>query len=336
MQGHPPQRFAVAPMMDWTDAHFRRFARICSRRALLYTEMVPVEGLWHAGAGRFLLDERDIAPVAVQFGGSDPGRLAHAAAQAEAYGYAEVNLNVGCPSDRVKSGRFGACLMAEPEHVAELVAAMLDATRLPVTVKTRIGIDQLDSYEHLARFVETVASAGCRRFIVHARKAWLSGLSPKENREIPPLDHGRVRRLKADFPHLEVVVNGGIADLDQALQLLDGLDGVMLGRSAYQNPALLEGVDRRLYGDAAVVRPQEELVRAYLPYVERRLAAGERLSRMARHLVGLFQGRPGARQWRRHLSEAGARRGAGVEVIEQALARVCTDEAPQPAMEAGG
>ena len=244
-------------MMDWTDAHFRRFARICSRRALLYTEMVPAEGLWHAGAERFLVDERDLAPVAVQFGGSEPLRLAHAAAQAEAYGYAEVNLNVGCPSDRVKSGRFGACLMAEPEQVAELVAAMGEATRLPVTVKTRIGIDELDSYEHLAGFVETVAGAGCGRFIVHARKAWLSGLSPKQNREIPPLDYDRVRRLKADFPHLEVVLNGGIADLEAAAGLLEEVDGVMLGRSAYQNPGLLEAVDRRLFGEAGSPRPQE-------------------------------------------------------------------------------
>ena len=317
-------------MMDWTDAHFRRFARICSRRALLYTEMVPAEGLWHAGAERFLVDERDIGPVAVQFGGAEPARLAHAAAQAEAYGYAEVNLNVGCPSDRVKSGRFGACLMAEPEHVAELVAAMTEGTRLPVTVKTRIGIDELDSYEHLAGFVETVARAGCGRFIVHARKAWLSGLSPKQNREIPPLDYGRVRRLKADFPHLEVVLNGGIADLDAAAGLLDDVDGVMLGRCAYQNPGLLEAVDRQLFGESGPPRLQEELVREYLPYVEQRLAAGERLSRMARHLVGLFQGRPGARQWRRHLSEAGARRGAGVEVIEQALSRVGPEATPPP------
>jgi tRNA-dihydrouridine synthase A len=317
------RRLSVAPMMDWTDPDDRFLLRLCSRHTLLYTEMVPAQAVWHGRAERFLAYNQEEHPVAVQFGGADSQQLARCAELAQSYGYDEVNLNVGCPSDRVQAGRFGACLMAEPELVAELVAAMRAKTHLPVTVKTRIGIDDLDRYEHLTRFVERVAEAGCRTFIVHARKAWLQGLSPKENREIPPLHYDRVYALKRDFPQLEIILNGGITSLDAAAMALDELDGAMIGREAYQHPYLLATADRRIFGDAdAPIPTREAILERYLVHVERRLAQGVRLSRMTRHLVGLFHGLPGARQWRRHLSETGSRPGAGPEVIRDAAALV--------------
>jgi len=312
-------------MMDWTDRHDRYLLRQISGRTLLYTEMVPAAAVWYRKAERFLAFDAAEHPVAVQFGGSDPDQLAFCVEQAERFGFDEVNLNIGCPSDRVQSGRFGACLMAEPDLVAAGVAAMKHSTRLPVTVKTRIGIDHLDEYAHLRRFVETVAEAGCTTFIVHARKAWLKGLSPKENREKPPLQYERVYRLKADFPELEIVLNGGVRSLDEAQRHLRAVDGVMVGREAYQNPFFLAEADRRIFGASGPAPSRHEVVRRYLAYVERRLEEGIRLSRMARHMVGLFQGQPGARAWRRHLSEAGARRDAGSEVIRTAAAMVPED-----------
>lgn len=309
-------------MMEWTDPHDRFFLRLCSQHTLLYTEMVPAQAVWHAKAERFLAYNREEHPVAVQFGGSEPAHLALCARLAEEHGYDEVNLNVGCPSDRVQSGRFGACLMAEPELVAELVDVMRGNTRLPVTVKTRIGIDDMEDYDGLARFVETVHSAGCRTFIVHARKAWLQGLSPKENREIPPLRYELVHRLKQDYPGLEIVINGGVRSLDQAQAQLERVDGVMIGREAYQNPYMLVEADARVFGDSRPRPTRHELVEAYLPYVERQLSAGTRLTRMSRHIIGLFQGVPGAKGWRRYLSENAPKPGAGSEVIREALARV--------------
>lgn len=313
------RRLSIAPMMGCTDPHERYFLRLCSRHILLYTEMVPAQAVWHGRGERLLAYNSEEHPVAVQFGGSDPRQLAYCARMAEVYGYDEVNLNIGCPSERVQAGRFGACLMAEPSLVAELIAAMRQATTLPVTVKTRIGIDQQDDYATLTQFVETVAGSGCRTFIVHARKAWLKGLSPKENRERPALRYDRVHRLKRDFPELEIVINGGICTLEQAEEQLAAVDGVMLGRAAYQNPYLLAKVDAQLFGDPRPVPTRHDLVQAYLPYVERQLAGGVRLSCMTRHILGLYQGIPGARTWRSQLSERGARCGAGAEVIRQAL-----------------
>lgn len=316
------RRLSVAPMMDWTDRHDRYLLRLISRNALLYTEMVPAVAIWYGKADHLLRYNAAEHPVAVQFGGSDPAQLAFAASEAERFGYDEVNLNVGCPSDRVQSGRFGACLMAEPDTVAECVAAMSRATALPVTVKTRIGIDDMDEYTDLCRFVERVAAAGCRTFIIHARKAWLQGLSPKENREKPPLNYERVYQLKAEFPELEIILNGGVTTLDAALGHLAALDGVMIGREAYQNPYMLADADRRIFGEPSAARSRHDIVRAYTGYVRAELAAGTRLSRMSRHLVGLFHGVPGGKAWRRHLSTAGNRPEAGAEVLEQAAALV--------------
>ncbi|WP_421621253.1 tRNA dihydrouridine(20/20a) synthase DusA [Alkalilimnicola ehrlichii] len=324
----PDRRLSVAPMMEWTDRHARYFLRLLAPRTLLFTEMVPALAVWHNDPERFLAYSAAERPLAVQFGGSDPEQLAHCARLAEAWGYDEVNLNVGCPSDRVQAGAFGACLMADPGRVAGCVAAMAESTRLPVTVKHRIGVDHLDSYDHLAGFVDQVAAAGCRTFYVHARKAWLQGLSPKENREIPPLDYGRVYRLKRDFPALEVILNGGITRTETLLEILDrGLDGAMVGREAYTNPWALAGWDRALFGAAGAGVPgRHAAVRAFLPYVETELAGGARLQHLARHILGLFNGCPGGRRWRRHISEQAHRSGAGPEVLEQALALV--PEAP--------
>jgi tRNA-dihydrouridine synthase A len=308
-------------MMDWTDRHCRYFHRLLTRRALLYTEMVTAEAVLHGDRGRLLGFSPEEHPVALQLGGSDPARLAAAAAIGADCGYDEINLNVGCPSDRVQEGRFGACLMAEPERVATCVAAMRARvpSRIPITVKCRIGIDEQDSEAGLERFVTTVAGAGCRTFIVHARKAWLQGLSPKENREVPPLDYGRVYRLKAAHPELEVVINGGIASLDEAEAHLEKVDGVALGRAAYQNPYLLAEVDRRLFGDARVTPSRREVVEALIAYAERHLAAGGRLNNVARHVLGLYHGQPRARAFRRHLSQRAPRDGAGAGTLLEAL-----------------
>lgn len=316
------RRFCVAPMMDWTDRHCRYFLRLISKHAYLYTEMVTTGAILHGDTERLLQFHPAEHPLALQLGGSDPRELAACARIAAGYGYDEINLNVGCPSDRVQTGRFGACLMAEPALVAECVAAMSEASPLPVTVKTRIGIDEHDSYEFLLHFVTAVAAAGCRTFIIHARKAWLHGLSPKENRAIPPLHYDVVYRLKQDLPHLEIILNGGIADLNAALQHLQKVDGVMLGRAAYHNPYLLAEVDRRVFGSHQPPSDRHQVIERLLPYAAQELAKGARLHHITRHILGLFQGMPGARAWRRYLSEYSHGETAGIEVIQLAAALV--------------
>ncbi len=313
------RRLSVAPMMDRTDRHDRFFLRLISGRALLYTEMIPAGAIVHGERARFLAFDPVERPLALQVGGADPDDLALCAGAAADYGYDEINLNIGCPSDRVQNARFGACLMDEPEVVARGVAAMAAACDLPVTVKTRIGIDDRDSYEDLKGFVETVAAAGCRSFTIHARKAWLKGLSPKQNREVPPLDHGRVYRLKEDLPGLEIVLNGGVVSLDEAEAHLARVDGVMIGRAAYQDPYILAEVDQRFFGAKRPPPGREEVVRGLLPYARDLRARGVPLKVLTRHILGLFNGLPGARLWRRHLSETAHSQGAGPEVIEQAL-----------------
>lgn len=313
------RRFSIAPMLDWTDRHCRYFHRLMSRHALLYTEMVTTGAILNGGADRHLQFNHEEHPLALQLGGSDPADLARCAKIAEDYGYDEVNLNVGCPSDKVQNGRFGACLMAEPRLVAECVAAMREAVTIPVTVKSRIGIDERDSYQELTDFIVTVAEAGCETFIVHARKAWLSGLSPKENREVPPLRYDVVFQLKRDFPALEIVINGGITRLDEAESLLTQVDGVMVGREAYHNPYLLADVDRRLFGDERPILSRQDVVRMLVPYIERQLAQGVRFNSISRHVLGLFHGVGGARAWRRHISENATKPGADARVILDAL-----------------
>ncbi len=306
-------------MMEWTDRHCRYFHRQLSRHARLYTEMVTAPAIIHGKRDKLLGFDPAEHPVALQIGGSDPRELAEAARIGEGFGYDEINLNVGCPSDRVQAGRFGACLMAEPALVADCVAAMRAVVRVPVTVKCRIGIDDQDSEADFARFVDTVAAGGCKTFIVHARKAWLNGLSPKENRDIPPLDYSRVYRLKSDRSDLTISINGGIANLAQAKAHLANVDGVMLGRAAYQNPALLLAVDERLFGaPPRGANPAVPILRM-VPYIERELARGERLSSITRHMLGLAQGIPGARAFRRHLTEGAIRPGAGLEIVFEAL-----------------
>jgi tRNA-dihydrouridine synthase A len=316
------RRLSIAPMMDCTDRHCRYFLRLIARRALLYTEMIPTGAILHGPRARVLRFDPAEHPVALQLGGADPDELARAAAFGAAAGYDEINLNVGCPSDRVQSARFGACLMAEPELVAACVRAMRAAAGLPVTVKTRIGIDAQDDYDFLRRFVATIAEAGCGTVIVHARKAWLSGLSPKENREIPPLRYELVHRLKQDFPALEVILNGGIRTLELARAALTHIDGVMLGREAYQNPYVLAAWERELYASDEPLPERVEIVHRLLPYTGRELAEGTPLRAITRHILGLFNGLPGARAWRRHLSEAAHREGAGPEILLEALARI--------------
>lgn len=312
-------RFCVAPMLDWTDRHCRYFHRLLSQHAVLYTEMVTTGALLHGDRERFLAFNKAEQPLALQLGGSQAQDLALCSRMAEDYGYNEVNLNVGCPSDRVQNGRFGACLMAEPQLVGDCVAAMMAATAVPITVKSRIGIDDRDSYPELHAFIATVAAAGCRTFIVHARKAWLSGLSPKQNREIPPLRYDWVIQLKRDFPQLEIIINGGITDLGQAEELLHSVDGVMVGREAYHNPYLLATVDQQLYGSQQQPLSRLEVVDLLLPYVQAHVHAGGRVHSIARHILGLFHGEPGARGWRRYLSEHANLRGADEQVIVAAL-----------------
>nr|WP_278250724.1 tRNA dihydrouridine(20/20a) synthase DusA [Shewanella sp. 4t3-1-2LB] len=308
------RRFSVAPMLDWTDRHYRYFARLMSSQALLYTEMVTTGAILF-GKGDYLECNEAEHPLALQLGGSDPQALAQCARIAEERGYDEVNLNVGCPSDRVQNGRFGACLMAEPQLVADCVNAMQQQVSIPVTVKTRIGIDEQDSYPFLTDFVGKVSEAGCDTFIIHARKAWLQGLSPKENREIPPLDYPRVYQLKQDFPALNISINGGIKSWDDITQHLQQLDGVMVGREAYQNPYLLAEVDQRLFGMNRALLSRDEVVDAMLPYVAQHLQVGGRLNHITRHLTGLYQGVAGGRSWRRYLSENAHKPDAGIEVL---------------------
>jgi len=316
------RRLSVAPMMDWTDRFCRRFHRVLTRRALLYTEMVPTGAILRGQRERFLAFDPVEKPLALQLGGADPVALAECAAIAEDWGYDEVNLNVGCPSDRVQNARFGACLMAEPKLVARCVEQMQAATDIPVTVKHRVGIDEQDSYEELKGFVATVAAVGCRSFTVHARKAWLQGLSPKQNREIPPLRYEMVQRLKQDFPELEIVINGGITSLEIAAEQLRQLDGVMRGRAAYQDPWVLAEVDSRIFGEEDPVGSRAEAVQALLPWLKDAHERGVPVKAVTRHVLGLFNGLPGARTWRRHLSEKASRQDAGPEIVEEALAYV--------------
>jgi len=318
----PDRRISVAPMMDWTDRHCRAFHRVLTKRALLYTEMAVDKAVIHGDRDKLIGFDPAEHPVAIQLGGSDPADLAKASRIAEGFGYAEINLNVGCPSDRVQSGRFGACLMQEPGLVAACVSAMRDAVSVPVTVKCRIGVDEQEPETALFAFVDTVAAAGIGSFTVHARKAWLKGLSPKENRTVPPLDYDLVRRLKAERPDLEIILNGGLETLDQAVAESAPLDGMMIGRAAYHTPWILAEADSRLFGDADPVATRLEAVEAYRPYLARQLEAGTRLHDMTRHMLGLFAGQPGARLWRRILSEKAPKRGAGLEVIDEALAAV--------------
>jgi tRNA-dihydrouridine synthase A len=313
-------RFAVAPMMDWTDRHCRSFHRQLTRRALLYTEMITAEAVIHGDRQRLLGFSPEEQPLALQLGGADPARLAKAAAVAADYGYDEINLNVGCPSDRVQSGTFGACLMRTPALVADCVAAMKAAVAIPVTVKCRLGVDEQDTEIALDQLADAVVAAGADALWVHARKAWLEGLSPKENRDVPPLDYARVYRLKQRLPHVFVGINGGIATLDEAEAHLAHVDGVMLGRAAYHHPEILAAVDARFYGDDTDQRDGRAAVEALIPYIERELAAGTRLSHITRHMLGLFHGAPNARAWRRILTVESIRPGAGVEVVRRALA----------------
>ncbi|WP_085344373.1 tRNA dihydrouridine(20/20a) synthase DusA [Vibrio sp. ArtGut-C1] len=318
----PSSRLSVAPMLDWTDRHCRYFHRLMTKETLLYTEMVTTGAIIH-GKGDFLAYNEEEHPLALQLGGSNPEDLAKCAKLAQERGYDEVNLNVGCPSDRVQNGRFGACLMAEPQLVSDCVAAMKDVVDIPVTVKTRIGIDDHDSYEFLTDFVSIVSEkGGCEQFTIHARKAWLSGLSPKENREIPPLDYPRAYQLKQDFSHLTIAINGGVKSLEEAKVHLQHLDGVMIGREAYQSPYLLASVDQELFGSNAPVKKRSEIVEEMYPYIEAQLAKGAYLGHITRHMLGLFQSMPGARQWRRHISENAHKPGSGLEVLQDALAKI--------------
>ncbi|MDX1335355.1 MAG: tRNA dihydrouridine(20/20a) synthase DusA [Gammaproteobacteria bacterium] len=317
-----PRRFCVAPMLDWTDRHDRYFMRLISRHAWLYTEMVTTGAIIHGDRDRHLAFNEAEHPVALQLGGSEPADMAECARIGQDYGYDEININVGCPSERVHKGSFGACLMATPETVAECVDSMRQAVDIPVTIKTRIGIDEQEDYEHLHNFVRINREAGCRIFIVHARKAWLKGLSPKENREVPPLRYTLVYQLKQEFPDLEIIINGGLQDLDMAEQQLEHVDGVMLGRAVYHDPWLLSEVDRRFYGDDHEVASARKIIEQMYPYIEELIRDGGQLKYVTRHMLGMFHGRPGAKLWRRTLSEKAYREGAGIEVVEEALSHL--------------
>ncbi len=309
-------------MMDWTDRHDRYFLRLISQQALLYTEMVTTGAIIYGDQQRHLAFDPAEQPLALQLGGSDPADLATCCKIAEDYGYQEINLNCGCPSDRVQNGRFGACLMAEPETVAACITAMKEATTLPVTVKNRIGIDDLDSYDHLKHFIKTVSEAGCETFIIHARKAWLTGLSPKENRTIPPLQYELVYRLKEELPELEIIINGGIQTIEEIDDHLRYVDGVMIGREAYQNPYFLAEIDGRYYGISDDAPSRQDVIENILPYIDREMERGVPLKSITRHMLGLFQGRPGAKAWRRYISENAHLPGADQSVLTEAASKV--------------
>ncbi|CAA0088152.1 tRNA-dihydrouridine(20/20a) synthase [Zhongshania aliphaticivorans] len=313
------RRFCVAPMLDWSDRHCRVFWRQLTTEAVLYTEMVTTGALLHGDVGRHLNFSDIEHPVALQLGGSDPAALASSVKLAEQWGYDEINLNCGCPSDRVQNGFFGACLMSRPSLVADCVKAMKDVTALPVTVKHRIGIDDQEGYGPLQDFVSAIYDAGTDAIIVHARKAWLQGLSPKENREIPPLNYDLVHKLKVDFPDLDVIINGGLQTIPEAASQLSYVDGIMMGRSAYQTPYLLAEVDQQFYGINRQVAARNQVVRDMFPYIESELALGTRLNHITRHLLGIFNGQPGGRLFRRYISEHAHRPNAGIEVLEHAL-----------------
>ncbi len=313
---------SVAPMLDWSTSHCRYFHRLLTKQTLLYSEMVTTGAIIHGDRQRHLSFNQEEQPIALQLGGSSPKDLALCSKIAEDYAYNEVNLNVGCPSDRVQNGRFGACLMAEPQLVAECIDAMQAATLLPVTVKSRIGIDDLDSYEALVNFIEIVSATGCKTFILHARKAWLSGLSPKQNREVPPLRYDIVQQIKQDFPHLEIIINGGIKSIEQTEALLQSLDGVMIGREAYHNPYLLAEVDALFFKQSTAIKTRQEIVLELIPYIQSQLSVGVKLHSITRHILGLFHGVAGARAWRRELSEKAPKAGADEQVVLQALSLV--------------
>ncbi len=313
-------RLSVAPMMDWTDRHCRVFHRLLAPHARLYTEMVHAQAVIHGDRDRLLGFDAVEHPLALQLGGSDPAHLAQACAIGAQWGYDEINLNVGCPSDRVQAGRFGACLMREPALVADCVAAMIAASAVPVTVKCRLGVDEMEDYEVFRAFVDTVAATGCGTFVVHARKAWLQGLSPKENREIPPLRHDWVRRLKSERPGLRIVANGGLATVEEAVAALEGVDGVMIGRAAYHEPYRLHLMDRAMFAPDVAPLSRGELLRALRPYAEACLARGMAIKHLTRHVLGLFHGQPGGRAFRQVLSEGAPRAGADWSLVERALA----------------
>jgi tRNA-dihydrouridine synthase A len=315
----PNRRFTAAPMMDWSDSHCRSFWRLLTKEAVFYSEMITTGAIIHGDRKRFLDFNACEHPLALQLGGSDPKALAECARIAEGWGYNEVNLNCGCPSDRVQNNMIGACLMAEPQLVAECISAMQAAVKIPVTIKHRIGIDDMEDYAGLINFVSTVAETGCKTFIVHARKAWLKGLSPKENREVPPLQYDKVVQLKKDYPALEIIINGGITNLDQSLHLLKEVDGVMLGREIYSNPYLLAEVDQKIYGLKTAIPTRKEVMESFKEYAEEQIQKGVRLSYMTRHILGLYHGTPGARKFRRVISEQAHKPNAGIEVLEQAL-----------------
>jgi tRNA-dihydrouridine synthase A len=313
---HP---LSVAPMMDRTDRHCRYFFRQISKRILLYTEMVTSAAILHGDREKLLGFDRAEHPISLQVGGDNPEDLAKCAQIAEDFGYDEINLNVGCPSSRVQNGNFGACLMLQPDRVAECVAAMGNATRIPVTIKHRIGVDEVDRYEDLVKFVSIVSGANCARFSVHARKAWLQGLSPKENREVPPLRYADVHQLKRDFPHLSIEINGGFTNLEQVKEQLQSVDAVMIGRAVYDNPYLLATVDREIYGEQTPIPSRHQIVTEMLPYIDTWLDRGWRLNSITRHMLQLFHGQPGSRIWRRVITEQSVLPGAGVDVVKQAL-----------------
>jgi tRNA-dihydrouridine synthase A len=331
MQPNQAFRFSVAPMMDWSDRHCRVFHRVLTRRARLYTEMVTADAIVFGPRERLLGFDAFEHPLALQLGGSDPARLAQAARIGADFGYDEINLNCGCPSDRVQSGRFGACLMREPALVADCVAAMVAAVALPITVKCRIGVDAQEPREALFGLVEAVKAAGAAAIVVHARKAWLGGLSPKDNRDIPPLDYALVYELKAAHRDLPIAINGGIVDLEAAQDHLRHVDGVMLGRAAYQSPELLMRVDPVLFAQEAPFDDPFEAIAAYTPYIVRALERGVRLHDMTRHMLGLFAGRPGARAYRQKLAMLAPARGADLEVLREAVAQVARERAPMMA-----
>jgi len=314
----PERLISVAPMMDYTDRHDRYFLRIISKKTWLFTEMITTNTLLHGDAQRFLKYNQSEHPLALQLGGSIPADLATCSKMAEDFGYDEVNLNVGCPSDRVQSGRFGASLMAEPDLVARCVADMQSAVKIPVSVKCRIGIDEQDEYKHLRNFIHTVSESGCRIFVIHARKAWLQGLSPKENRDIPPLNYAAIYRIKSEFPQLEIIINGGIQTLDDAKNHLQYVDGTMIGRAAYHNPYILAHVDQGLFGEQTAVWTRKQILEQFLPYVEQQMKQGVSLTQMSRHILGLFQGLKGAKAWRRHISENAYKPGADINLLIEA------------------
>ena len=309
-------------MMDHTDRHCRYFLRLITRHTLLYTEMITTTAILNGDRDRLLAYSDSEHPLALQLGGSNPVELEQCATIAEGYGYDEINLNIGCPSDRVRTGRFGACLMAEPQLVAECIAAMRQATTVPVTVKTRLGIDNCDNYDDLATFINRVSVAGCRTFIIHARKAWLKGLSPKENREVPPLNYGTVYQLKNDFPDLEIIINGGFSRLEQIQEQYNYVDGVMIGRAAYHDPYLLAEVDRKIFTDKNTPKSRQQILSEFMEYVSRQLHKGIALNHMTRHILGLYKGQPGARTYRRQLGQHARRSGVGIEILKQAVDQI--------------